>query len=845
MVKTTYPIEAVLGKLAAALAENTRAVLQAPPGAGKTTVVPLHLKDADWLNGRKIVMLAPRRLAARAAARRMAGLLGEVVGETVGYRVRMETRVGLATRIEVITEGVLTRMLQTDPSLDGVGLVIFDEFHERSLDADLGLALCLEMQGVLNPDLRLLVMSATIETGPVAALMGNAPIIDCPGREYPVETRYVGPHVPAAAIDPVVSAVRSAARAESGNILVFLAGAPEIRQAARRLDGSGLGPEWIVAPLFGNLAQAEQDRAISPPPEGKRKIVLATSIAETSLTIEGIRVVIDSGLSRVPRFDIRSGLTRLTTVPVSRASADQRRGRAGRTGPGICLRLWSENVHQGLPAAHRPEILEADLAGLTLELAIWGVDDPAGLKWLDPPPAPAFDSSRRLLQSLGALDGNFRITPHGRQMAPLPVHPRLAHMLIAAMKRGEGPAACDLAALFGERDPVRFDPGFRDEDMQLRIDILNAVRRNRLPVCPGGSVDEPAVRNVIRTAAHLRRRLGCAPEDREEASIGELLALAYPDRIGQRRPDGRGRYLLSSGRGAFLDAAAPLSASPWLLAVELDGERREAKIFRAAACNPERLAAMFAETIAAVETIDWDADRRAVVARREFKLGALVLRSETITAPVSDQVRAALFKGIRQEGIGSLPWTKAVDAWRRRIGFLRRVTGDDEEWPDLSDAALADSLEEWLSPWVEGMTRFADLSRLDLKGALSARMNYRQQKRMDELAPTHLVVPSGSRVPIDYSGDTPVLAVRLQEMFGLLETPKIAGGREPILIHLLSPASRPVQITRDLAGFWKTGYPEVKKELKGRYPKHYWPDDPLDAKPTARVKPKGSASRER
>jgi ATP-dependent helicase HrpB len=834
------PVEAVLGDLQNALANNACAVLQAPPGAGKTTCIPLHLLKASWLEGRKIILLAPRRLAARAAAMRMADLLNEKVGQTVGYRVRLDSRVSAATRIEVVTEGVLTRMLQSDPSLEGVGLVIFDEFHERSLDADLGLALCLDMQGVLNKNLRLLIMSATIETEPLAAMLEGAPIIACPGKAFPVETRYVGHHTPTFSGEALREAVLSAARNESGSILVFLPGAPEIRQVARLLEAALPGPEWIVAPLFGNLSRSDQDRAIAPPPDGKRKIVLATSIAETSLTIEGIRVVVDSGLQRVPRFDVRSGLTHLVTLPVSRSSADQRRGRAGRTGPGVCLRLWSHRIHQTLPAAHRPEILEADLAGLALELAIWGVDDPNRLRWLDPPPPDTFDSARRLLRSLEALDVDTRPTDNGRQMASLPLHPRLAHMLVAANSRGqEGGVACDLAALLSERDVVRFEPGHSDADMRIRLDLLQASRNKQPLAYPGAAVDFSAVRRVLRTADHLRRRLGCNRGENDAASIGRLLAWAYPERIARRRADGRGRFLLANGRGAYLDPAEALAAEQFLIAVELDGDRRNARIYRAAASSLDIIMEQFADQIHRVEAVEWDPESRIVAARRDLKLDALILRSDPLASPDPQQILAALLTGIQQQGLECLPWTRALRQWQERVCFLRRLAEDQRQWPDVSDDGLAKNPSQWLSPYLTGITRLRDLARIDLKKALFSMLPYQQHQLLDELAPTHLTVPSGSRIPIDYSGDIPVLAVRLQEMFGLVKTPAVAGGRQPLLIHLLSPAGRPVQITRDLAGFWQTGYPEVKKELKGRYPKHYWPDDPLEAQATARVRPQG------
>jgi len=834
------PVEAVLADLQTALANNACAVLQAPPGAGKTTCVPLHLLGACWLDNRKIILLAPRRLAARAAAMRMADLLKEKVGQTVGYRVRLDSRVSAATRIEVVTEGVLTRMLQSDPALEGVGLVIFDEFHERSLDADVGLALCLDMQGVLNKNLRLLVMSATIETGALAEMLAGAPVIACPGQAFPVETRYIGRHTPAFSGEALRDAVLSAARQESGSILVFLPGAPEIRQAARLLEKALPGPEWIITPLFGNLSRSDQDRAIAPPPRGKRKIVLATSIAETSLTIEDIRVVVDSGLQRVPRYDVRSGMTRLVTLPVSRASADQRRGRSGRTGPGGCLRLWSRRVHHTLPAALRPEILETDLAGPALELAIWGVDDPSRLRWLDAPPAETFCSARRLLQSLEALDSHGRATDHGRQMAALPLHPRLAHMLVAANRRGWGGAACDLAALLSERDAVRFEPGLSDADMRIRFDLLQTLRKNQPLSYPGATVDVHALRRAARTADNLRRRLGCKRDEDDAVSIGRLLAWAYPDRIARRRAQRRGRFLLANGREAYLDPVEAMAGEQFLVAAELDGDRRSARIYRAAATSMDSLMEQFADRIQTVAAVEWDPKSRGVAARRDLKLDALTLRSDPLGSPDAQHILAALLDGIRQQGIDCLPWTRALRQWQQRVCFLKQLAEDRQQWPDVSDEALAASLQQWLAPYLSGIARLRDLARIDLKKALFGMLTYQQHKQLDELAPTHLAVPSGSRIPIDYAGDIPVLAVRLQEMFGLLKTPAVAGGRQPLLIHLLSPAGRPVQITQDLAGFWQTGYPEVKKELKGRYPKHYWPDDPLQAQPTARAKPRRS-----
>jgi len=832
------PVDAVLGDLRRALAENANTVLEALPGAGKTTCIPLALINEPWLKGQKMIMLAPRRLAARAAAMRMSHLLNEAVGQRVGYRVRMDSRVSPKTRIEVVTEGVLTRMMQSDPSLQGIGLVIFDEFHERSLDADLGLALCLDMQGVLNPDLRLLVMSATIETGPVAAMMNHAPVISCPGRLFPVETRYMGDHTPAWSEDALFRAVLSAVREEMGSILVFLPGAGEIRKIERRLKGARLGSKWRIAPLFGNLSRKEQDQAILPPPEGLQKIVLATSIAETSLTIEGIRVVVDSGLLRSPRFDPRSGLTRLVTVPVSRASADQRRGRAGRTAPGLCLRLWSQQMHPTLTAAHRPEILEADPAGLALELAIWGVDDPGALHWLDSPPEGSFQRAYDLLRELNALDRHDKVTPHGRSMSDLPVHPRLAHMLIAARSIGEGAVACDVAALLGERDVVRFEPGRQDADVGLRVDLIRAARQNRPLTIPGATVDKGAVVRAMRVSEHLRRRLGIKAENSVTDDLGRLLAWAYPDRIAHLRSGIKGKFLLSSGRGAFLDETSPLGGEPFLVAAELDGKGREARIYKAASYRLNTLLKQFQDQLKWSESVSWDAERGRVKSERHLKLGAITVRNERLSAPDSEKVLKVFLEGIKQKGIGCLPWNRRLRRWQERVCFLRRLLKDDETWVDVSDEGLESTLNQWLVPYLVNMDRLSNLNRLDLKGALLSMLTYEQQKALDVLAPTHLVVPSGSRIPINYGGLVPVLAVRLQEMFGLLKTPTVAGGRQPLLIHLLSPAGRPVQITGDLAGFWETGYIQIKKELKGRYPKHYWPDDPLQAKATARIRPK-------
>lgn len=832
------PVAAALADLDAALQRHGSAVLVAPPGAGKTTTVPLALLKAGWLAGKRILLLAPRRLAARAAARRMASLLDQPVGDTVGYRIRMESRVGPRTRIEVITEGVLTRMLQADPGLTGTGLVIFDEFHERNLDADLGLALCREVRSAFNETLRLLVMSATLDPAPVAALLDQAPLIRCEGRAFTVETRYAPPRAGLSIERAVTDAILKSLAAGEGNILAFLPGAPEIRRVARLLDESGLPAGWEIAPLFGNLPRDRQDAAILPPPAGRHKIVLATAIAETSLTIEQIRVVVDSGLQRAPRFDPRTGLTRLATLPVSRASADQRRGRAGRLGPGICHRLWSQDTHTTLAPHNRPEILDTDLAGLALELAQWGVASPDGLGWLDSPPAGAFEQARALLTDLGALDPGGRITDHGRNMAELPLHPRLAHMLLCARAEGKGHAACLVAALLSERDPMHFTSESRDCDLRLRMELLQAVKTRGPAVEPAGSVDHGAVRRILKLAALLGQRLDLKENPPAPADPGRLLAWAYPDRIAGRRPGRVGHYLLSNGRGAYFDPPDPLGVNDFLVVAELDGDRRDARIYLAAAYDRRTLTAQFGHRLAWQETVAWDDQRQALVAERRLTLGALVIEKAPWKNSDAGALTTAMIAVIRRLGLGVLPWTPALRNWRSRVMLLRAMAAGDEAWPDLSDAALAQALEHWLTPYLEGITSIKALARLDLAGALLGMLSWQQRQRLDTLAPTHLVVPSGSRRPIDYSTETPVLAVRLQEMFGARETPAIAGGRLPLQLHLLSPAGRPAQITRDLAGFWRNSYPAVKKELKGRYPKHFWPDDPLSARPTARAKPR-------
>ncbi|HEY0016708.1 MAG TPA: ATP-dependent helicase HrpB [Longimicrobium sp.] len=830
---STLPIESALPELKAALAEAGAAVLQAPPGAGKTTRVPLALLGEPWLAGRRVVMLEPRRLAARAAARHMARLRGEDVGGTVGYRVRMETRVGPTTRIEVVTEGVLTRMLQSDPALDGVGIVIFDEFHERSLHADLGLALTLESRSVLREDLRVLVMSATLDGAPIAALLGDAPVVTSQGRGFPVDVRYQPGRIEGRMEPAVARTVRQAVESSEGDVLVFLPGAGEIHRVEEMLREGGLPAEVRVMPLYGNLPQQAQDEAIAPSPPGRRKVVLSTSIAETSLTIEGVRVVVDSGMMRVPRFSPRTGMTRLETVTVSRASSEQRCGRAGRVAPGTCWRMWPEHAQAGLVPHGTPEILDADLAPLALELAAWGVADPAELAWLDPPPAAAFGQARELLAELGVLDAAGSVTPHGRAMAELPLHPRLAHMLLRGRELGLGGLACDLAALLGERDVFRRGDTPADADLRLRLEALRDLAANRRV---RGPADVGALRRVQAESREWRRRLALRGEDGDPSAAGLLLALAYPDRIGQRRAGKPGRFLLRNGRGASLAESDSLAPSAYIVAPELDGQGRDSRVYLAAPVELDEIERHFADQIEREDIVAWDADAKAVRARRRERLGALVLHDGHLPDPDPDLVTAALLRGIASEGIGALGWSRSAAQLRERIAFLHR---HDPSWLDVSDAALAAGLAEWLGPYVYGMTRLEQVQRLDLNDILLGMLGWERRTALDDLAPSHLPVPSGSRIPIDYADpDAPVLAARLQELFGMTETPRIAGGRVPLTIHLLSPAHRPVQVTRDLASFWKTGYFDVKKDLKGRYPKHYWPDDPLQAQATSRVRPR-------
>lgn len=822
------PIDDALPALRAQLASSATVILQAPTGAGKTTAIPPALLAEPWLAGRAILMLEPRRLAARAAAARMAEVRGEAVGETVGYRIRFDARVSKRTRIEVVTEGILTRRLQSDQALDGVGLVVFDEFHERHLHTDLALALTRDVQRVLRPDLKILIMSATLD-GEVIARLLDAPLVTSAGRSFPVELHYLG-DASTPLPERVSAAVAHALAAHEGDVLAFLPGAHEIRRT-QDLVSAAAGDSIDVHPLYGDLPWEQQDRALRP--GARRKVVLATPIAETSLTIEGVRTVVDGGYSRVPQFDPRSGLTRLATVRCARASADQRAGRAGRLAPGVCYRLWSETVHRGLAPQPTPEIRSADLAPLALELALWGTDAER-LEWVDPPPPAALAQARDLLTQLGALDGAGRITDVGRSMALLPLHPRLAHMVRLAGSLDLAGAACDVAALLSERD-VLVGERRRTVDLGARLEALSAFRAGGRRAVETHGADAGACAYVERVAQQWRRLVN-APNQPSPAteSIGMLLALAYPDRVAQQRAAHDLRYLLANGRGARLPASGINARPPWLVAARLDLGADEALIQWAAPVELEALrTSAFRRDIA--DVVRWDDATQSVIARREERLGKLVLDTQPLAEPEPERQRAAMIEGVKKLGLAALPWTDDARAFQARVLSLRQWF-PEENWPDISDHALHGTVNEWLGPHLEKATRREHLARLDLPAALQSILDWRQQRQLEEHAPTHLPVPSGARVRLQYvPGQAPVLAVKLQELFGLVDTPRIAGGRVPVVLHLLSPARRPIQVTQDLRGFWERTYAEVRKELKGRYPRHPWPEDPWTALPTAKT----------
>lgn len=836
----SLPIDSTLPALRSVFIDRNEAVLEAPPGAGKTTRVPLALLNEPWLGDQTILMLEPRRLAARAAAERLASELGERVGETVGYRIRLESKVGPRTRIEVVTEGILSRRLQEDPALDGVGLVIFDEYHLRTLDADLALALCLNGRELLrekNQPLKILLMSATLEGDRLSKLLDGAPIVSSEGRMFPVSTSWGRPYQLGDYVEPrVVQTCMQALADQSGSILVFLPGQAEIRRVHDQLKEQLEGQSSVMlCPLHGELDLSAQRAAIEPAPQGKRKVVLATNIAETSLTIDGVRVVVDAGLVRVPRFDPVSGMTRLDTQRVSRAAATQRAGRAGRLEPGVCYRLWSEGQHDQLAAFDAPEILQADLSGLCLQLARWGVE-PSDLVWLDAPPAAAFAQARDLLLRLGALDKRGVITAHGQAMAELPTHPRIAHLLLRGQALGLGSMACDVAALLGEKDILRG----AGADLHDRI----AAMSNE----PGSRASRGGVQRARQLARQFRGYLrGSASEPVTDPDdprwLGALLAFAYPDRVALQRRDGGGNYRLANGRAAQFGEPDALMKEAWLVIADLGSRQgqREERIYLAAALAPSLFDTVLAEQVVQRDELEWDEQEGVLKAERQRRVGELVL-SRTALPGLDEEARSKALTGlVRRKGIELLPWTPELRQSQARVALLRRLDMEqkgESDWPDLTDDALLASLDQWLAPYLGKVSRLSHFANLDLPSILLGLLPWPLPQRLDELAPKTLLVPSGSRIALDYSEHPPVLAVRLQELFGLAETPRIAGGRQGVLLHLLSPARRPVQVTQDLASFWANTYIEVKKDLKGRYPKHWWPDDPMVAEPTARAKPR-------
>lgn len=834
------PVLAVLPELRDALAHGTSAVLVAPPGAGKTTGIPLALLHAPWLGNQRLLLLEPRRLAARASASRMAALLGSRVGETVGWRMRGDTRVSGATRIEVVTEGVLTRMILDDPTLDGIGIICFDEFHERSIHGDTGLALALNTQQLLRPDLRLLVMSATIDGARVASLLGDAPVITSSGRAFPVSTTFRPPRDGQRMEEATTAAVRDALANHDGDVLVFLPGAREIRRVATLLEPT-VDTHVDIWPLFGMLDARAQDAAIAPSPVNRRKVVIASAIAETSLTIEGVRVVVDSGWSRVPRYSARTGMTRLETVRVSRASADQRRGRAGRVAPGHCIRCWHEHDDAGLREHGSAEILDADLAPLALDLAGAGIDRADELSWLDTPPAAAFARARELLATLGALDVDGRITPHGDAMARLGVHPRMAHMLITARHTDTLALACDLVAILEERDPVRgTDPRLVDPDLGLRIEALRSGRR-ALPA--GLSLDDGALARCRETARTLRDRMDVRRADEHShddiGSLGMLVALAYPDRVARRRDGAGARYLMRNGSGAFLrDQGSALARDEWIACATLDDAGRDATVQLAATLDASTVREIAKGHVTRTRVVTADPDTGRVRGTIVETLGAITLVERDADDLTAAERAAALEALIVGQWPTILPWSDAATRTRQRIAFLHR---QDARWPDVSDDALRATISEWLAPFLREARSLDDLRRADLGSALLDQVDWSLRATLDSLAPTHVTVPTGSRIPVDYSDPaSPVLAVRLQELFGAATTPSVFDGRVPLVLHLLSPAHRPVQVTRDLPGFWRSSYADVRKDLRGRYPRHSWPEDPTTAEPTRRAKPRGT-----
>ncbi len=837
---TSLPIDAVLGDLAGALQSANAAVLVAPPGAGKTTRVPLALLDAPWLEGKKIIMLEPRRIAARASAERMAKTLGERAGETVGYRVRFGSKISRRTRIEVVTEGIFARQILDDPELTGVGAVLFDEFHERSLDADLGLALARDAQTGLREDLRILVMSATIDGARIAKLLGDAPVIASEGRAFPVETRYLGRKPDMQIERQMADAIASALRADAGSVLAFLPGAAEIRRTQNFLAERVQDASIEIVPLFGALDAAVQDRAIQPAPKGQRKVVLATSIAETSLTIEGVRIVVDCGLARVPRYEPDIGLTRLETVRASRAAVDQRRGRAGRTEPGISYRLWDEPQTASLPAYTQPEILSADLSTLLLDCAQWGVSDPAQLTFLDPPPLPALKEARSLLVELGALDADGRITEEGQALRALALPPRLARMIVDSARFGYAEDAAEIAAILTERglggDSVDLDhrlDQFRRDRSQRASSVRQLAERWAAQVERESSSSPPSEAS-LRAGGGERHRSAASIE---ALSTGTMLALAFPDRVAKNR--GNGSFVLANGRGASIEQSAGLAKAPYIAVGELTGTAANGRILLAAPISQVEIETRFANQITDADEISFDRASLSLRGRRKRSLHAITFSEAPLTVTASEAAARVFADGLASLGLDRLPWSKALQQWRGRLMFLRASEGD--VWPDLSDQALVDTREAWLVPALFGKTSLRDFSAGDLSDAIMNLLPWDQRARLDKEAPTHFEAPTGSILAIDYEAEQgPTIAVRLQELFGLSTHPSVAKGKVPLVLELLSPAQRPVQVTRDLPGFWRGSYQDVRSDLRGRYPRHPWPDDPASAMPTRRAKPRGT-----
>lgn len=819
---TPLPIDAVLDDLSRTLEAHNAAVLVAPPGAGKTTRVPLALLDAPWAKGKKIIVLEPRRIAARASADRMAKSLGERTGETVGYRVRFGSKISRATRIEVVTEGIFTRQILDDPELSGIAAILFDEFHERSLDADMGLALARDAQTGLREDLRILVMSATLDGARVARLLGEAPVVESEGRAFPVETRYLGRKADAPVERQMADAIASALRADSGSVLAFLPGAAEIRRTQNFLSERVQDASIEIVPLFGALDAAVQDRAIAPAPKGTRKVVLATSIAETSLTIEGVRIVVDSGFARVPRYEPDIGLTRLETVRAARAAVDQRRGRAGRTGPGVCYRLWDEPQTASLAPYTQPEILSADLSSLVLDLAQWGVADPSTLSFLDPPPAPAWKEAKSLLTELNALDGDGRITAEGKSLRALALPPRLARMIVDSHRAGEGEAAAEIAAIITERGL-----GGDSVDLEHRRDQF---RRDRSP--RAASARDLARRWASQVAASEKAK----PEERD-LSTGLMLAYAFPDRVARNR--GNGIFVLANGRGAAVEQTSSLARAPYIAIGEMTGTAASGRILLAAPISEDDIERHFAEHIETVDEVSFDRGAMALRARRKRALHAITLSEATLPLSPSEETARIFADGLIAVGLDRLPWSKAARQWRDRVMFLRKAEG--EGWPDLSDDGLTARRDDWLVPALYDKIALKDISAGDLSDAVMTLLPWEMRARLEREAPTHFEAPTGTMLAIDYEAEQgPTIAVRLQELFGLNSHPSIAAGKVPLVLELLSPAQRPVQVTRDLPGFWRGSYSAVRSDLRGRYPRHPWPEDPANALPTRRVKPRGT-----